>query len=376
MNLSKSIDFLLENAGPVIQYRLHKEILGDLTKTEEENLLEQIYQTSYFKLVQSYVKPSGYIGIGMHSGDRFHETRLQDGETAARLLSYYAIPKNHPIISNFITAMRDDEILRQEFSFCNSEISRFNSRFVGLRNGASGSGAGLTVLIYTMQSLLGYGDDKYAVPFQDISLKAFQSILPFSSLDKMTDFNLNLKNKRNCPFIREDDYMPCSYHLTALAYTNTWRKPPNIQMMADAVNHICTIMKDDNSLAVKINGRNYGSLWMLIHPIKPFHVNTMETVMYRRVLTEIAMLGVGIKADVIRQSVENTEGALSKDGIINLNFDSAYQKRIFLSQKWSGPYCDVWLEEDYKSLTALQCDLTFWAVQFLYFVKRAESNES
>ena len=30
MNLTKSIDFLLENAGPVIQYRLRKEILHDL----------------------------------------------------------------------------------------------------------------------------------------------------------------------------------------------------------------------------------------------------------------------------------------------------------------------------------------------------------
>jgi len=45
MNLSKSIDFLLENAGVVIKYRLRKEILHDITQTEEENLLEQIYQT-------------------------------------------------------------------------------------------------------------------------------------------------------------------------------------------------------------------------------------------------------------------------------------------------------------------------------------------
>ena len=42
MNLTKSIDFLLENAGPVIRYRLRKEILHDLDKSEEENLLEQI----------------------------------------------------------------------------------------------------------------------------------------------------------------------------------------------------------------------------------------------------------------------------------------------------------------------------------------------
>ena len=65
-DLSKSIDFLLENAGPVIQYRLRKEILQSITTAEEESLLNEIYQTPYFKLVQRYVKPSGYIGSGMH----------------------------------------------------------------------------------------------------------------------------------------------------------------------------------------------------------------------------------------------------------------------------------------------------------------------
>ena len=67
MDLSKSIDFLLENAGAVIQYRLHKEILKDLSPVEEENLLEKVYQTPNFKLVNSYVKPNGYIGSGAHS---------------------------------------------------------------------------------------------------------------------------------------------------------------------------------------------------------------------------------------------------------------------------------------------------------------------
>jgi hypothetical protein len=78
----KSIDFLLENANVVIQYRLRKEILCDLTKTDEENLLEQICQTPHFKLVQRYVKPDGYIGSGCHSwanwrGTTLHETPLQ-----------------------------------------------------------------------------------------------------------------------------------------------------------------------------------------------------------------------------------------------------------------------------------------------------------
>lgn len=65
--LSKSIEFLLGNAGPVIQYRLRKEILHELSDADEEKLLEQIYQLPYFQLVKNYVKPNGYIGSGMHS---------------------------------------------------------------------------------------------------------------------------------------------------------------------------------------------------------------------------------------------------------------------------------------------------------------------
>ena len=70
---SKSIDFLLENAGPVIQYRLRKVILEDLTEIDEEKLLRQIYELPLFKLLANYVKPNGYIGSSMHSCDNWKE---------------------------------------------------------------------------------------------------------------------------------------------------------------------------------------------------------------------------------------------------------------------------------------------------------------
>ena len=106
---AKSTYFLLENAGPVIQYRLRKEILQDLTSAEEEKLLERIYRLPPFMLLQSYVKPDGYISSGMDSWDNWrgqvlHETPLQDGESAARLLSYYRIPKEHPTVAGFVAA--------------------------------------------------------------------------------------------------------------------------------------------------------------------------------------------------------------------------------------------------------------------------------
>ncbi len=186
MNISKSIDFLLENAGPVIRYRLRKEILRDLPSDEEESLLNQIYETPHFKLAQTYAKPDGYIGSGMHSWDNWrgavlHETPLQDGETAARLLSYYAIPKNHPLVKNFVAAMRDEDTLRTEFSYIPPEVNRFETRFTALNSGSC-----LMALAYAMQAMLGCGDDDFVLPFQKISLEAFKSILPLSSINDIT----------------------------------------------------------------------------------------------------------------------------------------------------------------------------------------------
>jgi hypothetical protein len=360
VNLSKSIDFLLENAGAVIKYRLRKEILHDITPTDEENLLEQIYQTPNFKLVQSYVKHNGYIGSGAHSwgkwrGVIYQPTYLADGEASARLLSNYAVPKTHPIIVNFVNAMRDVETLREEFSYIPPEIPRFENRYVGLKSGGS-----LMITIYTMQALLGYGDDDYVKKFRDISLNAFCSLLPFNSLDDVT----KLHKTKGFQYIEADTYFPCSYHLTTLAHTQEWRTPQNVKAITNALNHLNEIMQDDNSVAVKVGNKYYGPGWAFGRPFKPFNTDTVDTVMYRRPLTEIAMLGVGEGVDVIRKSAANVLEAIDMDGILK----TKYKKSSF--SPYPTAYVDVRLEVDHKRKYALECDLTFWEVQFLTMLKQ------
>lgn len=371
MDLSKSIDFLLENAGPVIRYRLKKEILNDCSKAEEEKLLGEIYETPYFKLVQGYAKPDGYIGSGMHSWDNWrgkvlHETPLQDGETAARLLSNYAIPDEHPLVKNFVAALRDETILREEFSYIPPEIERYNTRFRGINSGFC-----LMTLVYTMQAMLGYGDDECVRPFQSLCLEAFKSLMPLSKLTDITKTRES-RAKYNYPYIEEDTYFPSQYHLETLAYTRAWRTPENITLLTDALNHFNTIA-EGKPIHVKIGNRYYAPfpLNMANRPIKPFNVNIIDVITYRRTLTEIAMLGVGDSVDVLRESAENIQEALAKDGILRLNFDVPNNKRYSPKKiEYPTAYTDVRLEADYKNKVALLCDLTFWAVQFMYLYSR------
>ena len=366
ISLSKSIDFLLENGGDVLKYRLHKEILKDLTKTEEENLLEKVLQTPYYKLVESYVKPNGYIGIGMHSWDKFKKTPLQDGEAAARLLSNYAIPKDKPIIKKFMMALRNDDILKEEFSYYNPEISRFENRFLGLNNGG-----GLMVLIYTCQALLGYGDDEEVKPFIHTSYKAFEKLLQIQSLDDITKSKPNLKKKYNYPYIEHDTYFPCQYHLETLAHTTSWRSCETITTLIKAINCHDKIMKDDNNLHVKIGSNYYGPLWAYVRPLKAFDTTNTVDVALRKTITHLAMVG-GSEIDIVKKSVDVVQEAMQKDGILRVEFESPYRKKFFkLNMQFPGPYSEISLESCHKTDTAIWCELTFWAIQLLNIINNS-----
>ena len=215
---ARGIEFLLENGREVVQYRLHKEILHDLTPTEEENMLERVMQTPDYQLLLTHVKPNGYIGIGMHSWEKFKSSYLDDGENAARLLANYGIPRETPIVRNFVAALRDDEVLEDEFSYYHPEKVRFANRSLGINSGST-----LDVLIYSMQALLGYGDDPEVTPFVKASYRAFTSLLDIHAMDDLTAFNPNLKRKYNYPVITPDTIWKRWRQRKAGAPRHPWR---------------------------------------------------------------------------------------------------------------------------------------------------------
>lgn len=364
MCLSKSIDFLLDKGGDVLKYRLHKEILKDLSPSEEEALLEKVLESPHYQLLTRYAKPNGYIGVGMHSLDKYKETPLQDGEAAARLLSNYAIPKESPIVRRFVAALRNDEILEQEFSYRPSEAARFRNRYLGLNNGG-----GLMVLVYTCQALLGYGDDQEVLPFVFTSFHAFQRLLHIRSLDDITTFNPRSKRKYNYPYLEQDAYFPCQYHLETLAHTQSWRSEAAVSTLAKAVNHHDRIMKGGD-LHVKIGGSYSVPLWAYTAPFQPYDPARPGDAPLRKTLTHLAMAG-GSQIDVVRQSADALREAIAKDGILRVDFESPYRKRAFKQGlRFPTPYSEIALEPSYRTDTALWCELTFWAVQLLSILEQ------
>jgi len=100
--------------------------------------------------------------------------------------------------------------------------------------------------------------------------------------------------------------------------------------MADTLNHYNRLMPDDGySIHIKIDQKYIvpAPLNMGNRPIRPFCADTIDSITYRRLLTEIAMLGVGENVDVIRDSVANVENAIDANGILRMKFDLPHNKR-------------------------------------------------
>ena len=283
-------------------------------------------------------------------------------------MSYYAVPKAHPLVAGFVAAMRDEAVLREEFSYIPPEIPRFENRYVGLNSGNC-----LMGLAYTMQAMLGYGDDYAELrAFQETALEGFRRLLSLSSLADCTKVRANSKAKYNYPYIESEDYFPCVYTLAMLAYTQSWRTAENVQLLADALNHFNRIMRHDNDMLIRIGGKCYSPDWALCRPLRAFRTDLIDSILYRRPLTEMAMLGVGRAVEIAHESAEHVAEALRADGVLRMDWKTPHNKGYSPKKlMYPTPYCDVKLEEG-KSATAVECDLTFWAVQFLSLVDGTE----
>lgn len=366
MDISRSVEFLLANAGPVIRWRVHREILCDLTPEQEKTLLDEVMGMPHMQQLQRYRKPGGYIGRGMHSSGLGLESPLEDGESAARLLANYAIPPETPLIREFVEALMDDEWLANAFSGPPAEQLRYAERFRGLANGA-----GLMVLVYTMLALLGEASAEVAA-FAETSFTAFDRMRTADSLADLTHAALPAKGRYAYPYVLEDEPFACQYHLETLAHTQSWRTPERIMALAQAVDHINDIMKPDDSIHVWIGSRRLVPYWAYCRTIKPFELDDTPHTALRKTITCLAM-AMGDRTKVVQRSVANVMRGLQDDGVLRITFTSAYRKKQFRDGLGiPTAYSEIGLEASHRTDTSLWCELTFWAVQLLHLVGQAE----
>lgn len=202
-------------------------------------------------------------------------------------------------------------------------------------------------------------------------------MLGSDSLADITCFDPHAKRRYNCPYIDENAYLPNAYTLEMPAYTRAWRGGADRRLPAVAINRMEEIPGGGNRIQIRIRGKYMAPGWAPVRPFRPFRAGCIETIMCRRPLTELAMPGLGGAADVLRVSAENIREAMDADGILRLDFRRLRNKRYSPeSIEYPGACVDVRPEADYADETALLCDLTFWAVEFLHLYENGKGTET
>jgi len=141
-----------------------------------------------------------------------------------------------------------------------------------------------------------------------------------------------------------------------------------VQKLADAVNHHDRILKEGDAFAVKLDGKQVGPACAFMQPFEELRFPS-KSPNQRRTLTMLAK-ATGDLTDVVKRSRDTLERMLEDDGVLRTTFATPYEKKCFKGGLRSAHnYAEVGLEPDHRRDTAIWCELTYWAIDFLYTIE-------
>lgn len=366
---SKSIDFLLKNAGPSIRYRVKKELLGDITDDEETELQKQIMADPISVLIASCQKENGWLGNGFH-GPNKDAGPYENQEVGTKYLAEKGVRKDYPVLKRAMDAFVTTELT----DLCYRTKGRYYDEFRYAANGQN-------LIRCACIARAGYDDIIDIKPQIQLSLDSFRRVL---EVDSILDITRPRKgrpcgsNPSGITYIFNDnEKWPCHYHLDILAHTYSWKTEENIKMLADS---IIKMMKTDRpeligKVANSWVGYQLGTLGcfpsqgltikqtcLLPSPISVEYRHRTEQ--YNMEYIEwFARCGVVSYVPALQDAVDEIANAIDENGICTIAVLEDALKGI-------GTYGGQQLEVDWKTPVRKLCDITFRALLILHYASK------
>lgn len=250
-NYQRLLEFLLENAGASIKYRVKKEILNVPVESDEmQKLQAEILSLSRVKKALAVQKEDGFIGNVLH-GVYF------DGfDSTVNLLKRYGVEITNP------NMQKAKECL---LNWQDYEKDHFYK--AGNAMDEHGRGGFRAILADTLIEL---GADESAPQIQEQisnALNAFRGALNYICVD---DFSKKATMKGvSCRYYVKGSTFPASNHISILEKTSCWRTSENLAMVEKSYWHCKKIMKNYSDGIIYVNcGHFVGPFnynWNIVH---------------------------------------------------------------------------------------------------------------
>jgi hypothetical protein len=335
----ETVEYLLREACPSIQYRVRRELLSQSETSKEMLALpKEILHDKVVERIAQQQRPDGSLGTRFHTA----ETRSNySTEVAIRLLSEKGISRHHPLLSKALRALRgkDERFAREFFR-------------VGRILDSKGFG-GSSLIRAALFARAGVENEPFVQEQVTKSLRAFEAVSKVNSVSDLAKMN------RGKLVFKPDALWPCIYHLRLLAFTSRWRSSSNIARVAASIRHLLGLVPLPPTYVREKS-----------HHIAPCGVlnsklgNTTKPIQRDSVWFE--NMELMSRAGVIKKVPDLQAGLMWLAKVIHAN-NGKFVELVASENytKWSA-YTGLALEKDWRSKRRRICDLTFRSLLILH----------
>jgi hypothetical protein len=342
----KAIQFLLENAGPSIKYRIKKEILNNVTPDEERELQKQIMDEPISKLIVSCQKENGWLGNGFH-GPNKNAGPYENQEVGTKYLAEKGVSKNNPILKRAMDAFVTTELS----DLCYRTKGKVFDEFKYAANGQN-------IIRCACIARANYDDIIDIKPQIQLSLDSFKRVL---EVDSILDVSRSIKSSKYRVFNNFEKW-PCRYHLDILAHTNSWKSNENIKILSDS---IIKLMRTDRPELIGLGASSWvgyvlGTVGCFSEGLSLRYNRDGTNSIQMETVEWLCKCGLTPYIKELQKEVNVIKDSIDVDGICRANVDIGQLKGI-------STYSGLQLEVDWKTPIRVLCDITFRALLISHY---------
>lgn len=343
--MDKMCNFLIQNAGPSIVYRVKQEIQNEIPADEESKLQARILEEKQIQYIFENAQADGWLGTCFHSRMRGAKP-LDVCEAALRFLAEKGVPLSHPIFKGamnaYVLRKKDDPI----FDGFEKTYDRFDF-----------SCWGLWLIRASGIARAGYEQQIDISKEIDLSLNSFLNVLNYDTLEDALSVSKSGKH-----YLREGLLWPCNYHLKILAFTDSWRTEENVKQLSKAVDRLLEYPSLQYPVYSKVDNYYAAPCDAFVQsPIKSFEAHSVDGQWFDK-MELFARCGIIPFSKKLQAQVALLSESIDDDGVCRAHVDEKFFKN------W-GAYSGLQLEENWRKKINKECDITFRALLILSYAK-------
>jgi hypothetical protein len=329
MNIISSAEQIIPIACPSIQYRLRKELLGESPNpTRMYDLQGQILAQEMVRKVAASQGADGWLAWNFHGYDSM--------ESGIRLLCESGVENTQPVLARALVALESSA----------DHLERGFGKVGKILDDLGFGGAG-TIRAWLF-ALAGKEDHAHVNDQTQLALDTFRLAAQAGSLE-----DIYVRDNGRLTF-RNGILWPGIYHLRLLAWTQNWRTPGNVTMMAESVQNIVRLSPIPD-IHVKYKSQIIAPASFCMHHFNPDmnQLSNQEWMQWFHRMELLSRLGVIRQIPELKHQVQALEKILVENhGLFTEKLNHSYY------QKW-GAYTGLALERDWRTTQRRINDLTF-----------------